>query len=390
MMNGKPSHESASGSEIERLRRRAARYNIVLDRVSIEALLRLDMLSATRKLEGVCRLIRAARAEELRLGFKEATLRIERCGGNVEEAIRRTLNGGAELHAGVAEMTRYAADRGLAYTPSTIHAHIERRGRGGTQRYIDKLADVMDAAAVFRIDCSQARAVQRLSRADEDAQRVIADFAAESRRRADRRRAECRVVVPPSALKARPNAFAGCGCPRCCERLAAHMQKYIAKMIAAPLFRDLDRDEARAEANLELVESVECWPGGNFTGWFAHRFANRARAIYRSRCDDERRMLSLDAAWVLTNDEGGRLIALGELVPDRTIDVLTIVILRERLAERALAVRRARAERSEEFTRDRSVAPESPAPPRSLRPLPPARKRTDPPDEQTQSDRRAA
>jgi hypothetical protein len=345
------SPKAALAKRREHLRGRAAKFKIALDQATIDVLVSLDELAAIRKLDGVCRLIRAARAEDLRVSTQEAMYRIDTCGGNAEEAIRRTLNGGAELRDGVVDMTEYAAKRALWYAPRTIHEHLCKRGLDGTRRYIDKLTAVMDAASILGIECGQARARWRLSQAGEDAQRVIADMAAECRRRSDRQRAKCRVVVPPSAQRARANAFAGCRCPRCCDRLAEHMHNYIGKMIAAPLFRDLDRDEARAEANLELIESVDCWPGGeNFPGWFAYRFVRRVLMIYRSRCEDERRMVSLDApAWVLTNDEGAGLIPLGELVPDRTIDVLTIVILREQLAELALAHRQVRAERSEEF-----------------------------------------
>jgi hypothetical protein len=348
MTDDKPFRGSAESSEIQRLVRRAAKQAIMVDQTSAKALLSLGALAATRKLDGVCRLIRASRTENLRLGFTEALRRVDMCGGNVEEAIRRTLTGGAEVHEAVADMVEYAADRGVTLAPLSIHRHVKQRGRDGTQAYIDKLAAVMDAAAILEMDCSQARAAQCLSRAQGDAQRVIADFAAEACRRADRREGKCRVIVPPRIHRARPNAFAGCGCPHCRDRLAAHMENYIAKMLAAPLFRDLDRDEMRAEANLELIQSIETWPGGNFTGWFATRFANRVRSIHRARSNDEREMLSLDAEGVLSNDEGGRMIPLGERVPDRSVDVLMIVILRERLAEAALALRQLRADRGDE------------------------------------------
>jgi hypothetical protein len=127
------------------------------------------------------------------------------------------------------------------------------------------------------------------------------------------------------------------------------MQRYIGKMIAAPFFRNLDREEARAEANLELIHSIETWPGGNFTGWFAARFTSRVRAIYRSRSAEERETLSLDARDVLANDEGGRIVSLGERIPDRSVDVLTIVLLRERLADAVLQLHRICAERASEY-----------------------------------------
>lgn len=127
------------------------------------------------------------------------------------------------------------------------------------------------------------------------------------------------------------------------------MQPYIAKLSTKPYFAYLDRDEARAEANLELIQSIETWPGGNFTGWFAACFRTRVRRIYSSRPVEQDAMLSLDAPSVLSNDDGGRTVSLGEQVPDRSIDVLSIVIWREQLAEAALKQRQRCADRGQEF-----------------------------------------
>ncbi|MGH2853092.1 MAG: hypothetical protein ACRDLF_02725 [Solirubrobacteraceae bacterium] len=246
-------------------------------------------------------------------------------------------------------MVQYAADRGITLAPSSIGHLLRKYGHDGTRDYTDKLSRIMDAASLLGVGCTQALATRRLSLAEGDACRVIADFKAERRRRSDRRTIACRVIVPPHTLRDRANAFAGCGCQRCRDQLAAHMQRYIGKMIAAPFFRNLDREEARAEANLELIHSIETWPGGNFTGWFAARFTSRVRAIYRSRSTEERETLSLDARDVLADDEGGHIVSLGERIPDRSVDVLTIVLLRERLAEAVLELRRIRAERASEY-----------------------------------------
>jgi hypothetical protein len=137
------------------------------------------------------------------------------------------------------------------------------------------------------------------------------------------------------------------------------MKHYISKMIASSFFVDLDREEARAEANLALIQAIDTWPGGNFTGWFATCFKRRAQAIYASRSASERAMLSLDAAGVLSDDNGGRTVPLAEQIPDRTKDVLTIVLLRERVAEAALQLRQIRAEHGEEYTNDSLAKPKS-------------------------------
>lgn len=346
MNNSKPP-ASANAIVAQRLIRRAAGQGVTLDTSSAKTLASLGALAATRKLDDACRLIRAGRSEHLTLTFRDALQRIDACGGNAEEAIRRVLaERRAENRKRIAEMVRYAADRGVTLAPSSINGLLRRRGLGGTRDYIDKLGVIMDAASLLGTDCTQALATRRLSLAEGDAQRVIADFTAEHRRRSDRQTIACRVVVPPHALGERTNAFAGCGCPRCRDRLADHMQRYIGKMIAVPFFRDLDREEARAEANLELIRSIETWPGGNFTGWFATRFTHRVQALYRSRTADERTTLSLDAEGVLADDEGGRIVPLGERIPDRSVDVLTIVLLRERIAEAALQLRQIRADRS--------------------------------------------
>lgn len=341
---------SYTTNDVRRLVEHAARRGLKLDSVSAETLAPLGALAATRKLNHACRLIQIGYYEDLELSFRDALQRIDVCGGDVEEAIRRMLTGGPEAREGIPETIQYAAARGVLLAPRSVSSLFTKRGTGGTRQYIDKLATIMDAASVLGIDCTQTLATRRLSLAEGDARRVIADFAAEHRRRSDRRTITCRVAVPPRELGTRTNAFAGCGCPRCLDRLATQLQHYISKMIAGPFFARLDREEARAEANLELIRSVETWPGGNFTGWFAARFKNRVRTIYTSRSAEERTMLSLDATDILSEDVDGRSVPLGERIPDRSVDVLTIVLLRERIAEAALLLRQVRADRSEEFT----------------------------------------
>lgn len=349
MTHDRGAHDPAGPDDSRRLIRRAARQGVLLEHRWAEMLSSLGPLAAGRRVDDACRLIKVAAEEDLELKFPAASQRIEACGGDVEEAVRRTLAGNAEVRAGVPEMVEYAADRGITLSPQAILRLIRRTGRDGAQAHIDKLALIMDAAASLGRNCTQLSATRRLSLAEGDALRVIAGFAAEHRRRADRQTIACRVRTPPHVLRERANAFAGCGCPHCRERLAVHMQRYIGTLIATPLFRDLDREEARAEANLELLRSIETWPGGNFTGWFASRFTNRVRGIYRSRTAAERETISLDADWVLAESERGRTVPLSERIPDLTVDVLVTVLLRERFAEAALELRRLRAERGERY-----------------------------------------
>jgi hypothetical protein len=371
MKKAKRTQASFSADDVQRLIKRAARQSLTLDLASAKTLAPLGALAATRKLNHACRLIQAGHCEDLKLNFRDALRRIDTCGGDAEEAIRRMLNGGPEARAGIPETVQYAADRGVLLAPSSTCDLFTKRGANGTRHYIDKLAAIMDAASILGIDCTQTLATQRLSRAEGDAQRVIATFTAEHRRRSDRRTVTCRVTIPPRELKSRSNAFAGCGCPRCLDRLATQMEHYIGKMIAGPFFARLDREEARAEANLELIRSVETWPGGNFTGWFAASFMSRVKAIYASRSAEEQGILPLDAAGVLSDDDGGRGVPLGERIPDRSVDVLNIVLLRERVAEAALELRQQRADRGKEFTNGPAAEEETSTAPRSLRLLPP-------------------
>jgi hypothetical protein len=371
MKKAKPTQASFSADDVQRLIERTARQGLTLDLASARTLASLGALAATRKLNHACRLIQTGHYEDLELSFRDALRRIDTCGGDVEEAIRRMLNGGPEARAGIPETVEYAADRGVLLAPHSVYGLFTKHGASGTRHYIDKLAAIMDAASILGIDCAQTLAARRLSLAEGNAQRVIADFIAEHRRRSDRRTIGCRITILPRELSARSNAFAGCGCPRCLDRLATQLQHYIAKMIAGPFYARLDHEEARAEANLELIRSVETWPGGNFTGWFAARFKNRVHTIYASRSAEEQDMLPLDAAGVLSDDDGGRGVPLGERIPDRSVDVLSIVLLRERVAEAALELRQQRADRGEEFTNGAPAEEGSSTSPRSLRLLPP-------------------
>jgi hypothetical protein len=376
MKKAKRTQASFSADDVQRLIKHAARRGLNLDPASAKTLAALSALAATRKLNQACRLIQAGRYEDLELNLRDAMRRIDTCGGDIEEAIRRMLTGGPEARAGIPETVQYAADRGVLLAPSSICKLFTKHGSSGTRHYIDKLAVIMDAASILGIECTQTLAARRLSLAEGDARCVIADFTAEHRRRSDRRMITCRVTVPPRELSARANAFAGCGCPRCVDRLATQLQHYIGKMIAGPFFARLDRQEARAEANLELIRSIETWPGGNFTGWFATRFQNRVHAIYASRSVEEQEMLSLDADGVLS-DDGGLCVPLGERIPDRSVDVLSIVLLRERVAEAALKRRQLLADRGEEFTNGLSANPEQSISPRSLHLVLPETRTTD-------------
>lgn len=327
----------------------AARYGLRPRPTDLSKLASLDTGTAIERLNDVSKVIAAARGEQIHLGFRGASRKIDACDGDAEEAIRRLLAGGVEGRPGVAEAVEYAAARGVEFTAHSIYRLFLEHGRGGTFQYIDQLASIMDAVAALGLECSQTLAARRLSLLGGNTSRVIDGFAAQQRRRSDRLSVTCAVRIPPRTPRARADAFAGCGCPGCLRRLAAQLEPYIAKTIAAPYFAGLDREEARAEANLELIRSVETWPGGHFTGWFAARFQRRVQEIYRSHPPQEREMLSLDASGVLADDEGGTLVSLGERVPDRSIDVLLIVIQREQLAEKALEQRSIRVKRGEEF-----------------------------------------
>lgn len=366
MKQAKRTGKSFSTGNVQRLIKHAARQGLILEPATAKALVPLGALAATRKLNQACRLIQAGHHEDLKLSFQDALRRIDTCGGNIEEAIRRMLTGGPEARPGIPETVQYAADRGVSLAPSSICKLFSKHGISGTRCYIDKLASIMDAASTLGIDCTQTLAARRLSLAEGDAQRVILDFTAERRRRTDRRTITCRVPIPPRELSARANAFAGCGCPRCVDRLATQLQHYIGKMITGSFFARLGREEARAEANLELIRSVETWPGGNFTGWFSTRVQHRVKTIYASRSAKEQEMLSLDADAVLLNDESGFGVSLGERIPDRSVDVLSIVLFRERIAEAALEQRQLRTNRAEEFTNGLFQEPEYPTSPRSL------------------------
>ena len=137
--------------DIERLIARAARQGVTLDSASAKALAPLGTLAAIRKLDGVCRLIQAVRNEDQELSFRLALRRVDTCGGNVEEAIRRMLAGGSESSEGIPETVQYAGDRGVLFSPNSISNLFAKHGRGGARRYIDKLAAIMDAASVLGV-----------------------------------------------------------------------------------------------------------------------------------------------------------------------------------------------------------------------------------------------
>jgi DNA-directed RNA polymerase specialized sigma24 family protein len=341
-----PTHDHASS-----LIDLAARRGVPVSLTGARTLARLGNDRAQRRLDAVCQVVEASRENGRELTFSRAARRIDNCHGDVDEAIRRLLNGGAENQPGVSDAVQYAAERGVTLAPTSIQALFVKHGRQGTRGYIDKLGQIMDTASMLGISCNQALATRRLALAKGNVQHVVANLTAQHRRRSDRRSMKCQVLAPPEELAERANAFARCGCPRCVDRLANQMQRYIERMISGPFFAHLDREEARSESNLELIKSIETWPGaGNFAGWFAAHFKNRTLNIYGSRSPEEQEMLSLDATDISVDDAGGLTTPLGERIPDRSSDVLTIVLLRERLAEAALQQHQLRADKANEHT----------------------------------------
>lgn len=248
------------------------------------------------------------------------------------------------------DMMRYTGYRGVDFTASYVRSLSRTLGEQATLRYIDKLGEIMDEAAALGFDCQQTLASRRLSLAAGNAQKVIDGFAAEARRRLDRQRSGCSAAVPPRDFQERANSLANCGCPRCRGRLALLMRRYIGSLVKSRLCDGLKADEARAEANLMLIEAAETWPGGNFTGWFARTFECHVKEIYRSHSGDSE-TISLDAEAVLRQDSDGRTVPLYERIPDRTIDVLTIVLLRERCWEWIFERHRACTSRLREYAR---------------------------------------
>lgn len=250
----------------------------------------------------------------------------------------------------LSEAIRHADDRGVTLSDRYLARLVRRTGWQDTLRYIDKLAEIMDTAAALGIDCPQTLASRRLSLANGDAQSVVDGLSAEARRRADRERAGCNVIVPPRDWRERANAYANCGCPCCFDRLAIHMQSYI-RVVKLRLCDGLEPDEALGEAHLELAESLDRWKGGpNFPGFFGERFEKRVLNIYKSRCREEREMLSLNVEDTLDRD-GELRVSLLERVPDRSTNVLTIVLCRELCWEWLLAQHRARVDRLVEYAR---------------------------------------
>ena len=292
-------------------------------------------------------MIRVGRGEQMAITFRDALRRLDAVGGNLTEATQRLLCS-VEFRPGVQEAIKAADAYGVDIAPATLYKRILANGVAPTLRYLKDLAAIVDRASVLGLTCSQAAAASRLSRAGNDADAVLNDLEDQHRRRVRRNAEPCRVPVPPHDRRERANALAGCGCRRCQERLTRHLERYIGTMLASPLVADLEPEEASAVAHLELVEAVDEWPGGrNFAGWFSRRFETRVLTIYRSRKEDERYMLSLDAP---VRDSGdGRLISLWERVPYLSRDTFYVVLDRLRIQDRLDRLTRERAARAAEY-----------------------------------------
>jgi DNA-directed RNA polymerase specialized sigma24 family protein len=334
----------------------AARHGVVLSYADAERLLRKqDVLPALRAVQDVCKVIRLCRSEQLELDFGSALRHLRACGGDPDETAKRLLWGAPGARPGVAEASRHAVRRGIDLEPAAIDRLVRTRGLDGAMRWIDKLHAVMAAADDLGVECDLKNASWRLSRAKGSVEAVVADLAAIQQRRVDGLTAPCGVMVPPRDWQERANAYAGCRCRPCREKLVIQMQPYIGKMLTNPFFADLD--DARSEANYELTNAIDQWPGGtNFAGWFAGFFRHRVLHTYANREPEDRTMLSLDAPAIHADDRGGRVVSLLDRLADRSVDPAPVVERKLTIEASMTEKRRDREKRVTDYERRRGRA----------------------------------
>jgi hypothetical protein len=96
-----------------------------------------------------------------------------------------------------------------------------------------------------------------------------------------------------------------------------------------------DDDDLQQEAGLALIKALDHWDGtGDFTAYYGSILANHMASLnqwFATQGRGGERPLSLDAE-IFTRRDGKR-VELVETVPDRSMDTLKIVLIRESIAE---------------------------------------------------------
>jgi hypothetical protein len=334
--------EEARSETVTELRAFAAERGVFVSANTIRTLRRgRGHTEARERIERAARLIDFAALElGIELSYRTAALRLASARQDLEKACARLhaqVSRGELLPARAAgqELASFAAGHGVKLANRTARQHAARDGDPREQ--IRSLALVLDEASKLGLNVDERSARGRIVQARGDTNAVIAKLRRQATSR--RRRASHYCHVPHHAhrrlSRKQLNDIARCSCSRCVERLVVELQAYTRSVVRAEAPRQLPRDDAVQEARIALIRALDDWTGhGDFTAFYGTLLGTHFTSLSRWFTTEGRggeQPLSLDAE-VFAYRDGGR-VDLIETIPDRTMDTLRIVLIRESIGE---------------------------------------------------------
>ena len=243
-------------------------------------------------------------------------------------------------HEAAKEFARFAANHGVSVADDTARRHAARDGEPRQQ--VKSVARVLDEASKLGLDVDERSARGRLVQAHGDVDAVIARMRSQATAR--RRRASHYCDAPCHTRRRlgrrQINDAARCSCARCVERLVVELQAYTRSVVRAEAPRQLPHDDATQEARITLIRALDDWTDqGDFTAFYGTLLGNHFASLNRWFTTQGRggeQPLSLDAE-IFAYRDGGR-VDLIDTIPDRTMDTLRIVLIRESVNEYLAAV----------------------------------------------------
>lgn len=293
----------------------------------------VEPLRARRHVRDVLLVMQASEHSDAPVSFATARRLLAYAGGDLRDALHRAATArrteaGTVRRETLAEtaVIDAAAARGIEIGPNAaarwlrVHGGVE-----GAIRHADDVRRVLDAAEHVGWPLTLHGALIALNADPAD---VVIDRV---RARAERRRARwaraCTVTTLAADPATRERGAFGCRCARCEHRLGVQLLPYQHKLVGK---HAIDPEEGMAVAREQLSLALDKAPAGiaSFTPFYGGFLARELSNLQR-RDFAEPRALSLDAPAAGTDGA-----TFADAIPDRTISVETIVILRERLRER--------------------------------------------------------
>jgi hypothetical protein len=286
--------------------------------------------AARDRIACAARLIDFAAVLGVELDYTSASHRLGYAGRDFDTAARRLREQVVSR-----DLAAFAERHGVRVDVSKLPGYACSRGEN-PHEWVRAVARVLDVASELGIPLEARGAWARVSNCGGDVDAAVAKLRAlaESRRR--RGSHYCRALGRGQSRTARVNAAAGCKCRGCVEHLTEELRRYTRWMIRFERPLPLkDDDDLQQEAGLALINALDHWDGtGDFTAYYGSILANHMASLnqwFATQGRGGERPLSLDAE-VFTRHEGKR-VELVETVPDRSMDTLKIVLIRESIAE---------------------------------------------------------